>query len=257
MFFVSLTDPPQPALVRVIASRAVAQQRRVCGGDDGYLCLREHGAVPHGDRGPENMLLDSAVKGLLVSDQYRDAALEHLWTPLDQSRLRFALSRFASNFMIMAWANTFDVLRTSTVLDEEYDILYSSDTILRALFTAISRNLLISGTEKMEFEGVVLTSTPLPVTITTVAGLGWCNAVIMFNAERNELIRDYAITHAILVPAVPTRACPILPDNCSAKWLFYQCTIISRHEREDSGGHEAQLLEFYGDRGWVATTLIA
>ena len=40
--------------------------------------------------------------------------------------------------------------------------------------------------------------------------------------------------------------------------VLYQCTTISRHEREDSEDTSAQLLEFYGlTEGGVATTLIA
>ena len=134
--------------------------------------------------------------------------------PSIRADLRFALETACDQFHDhTAWANAFDVSSPNVhmALDEEYDILYSSGTTgipKGIIHSHLARNLLISGTEKMEFEGgVVLTSTPLysNTTITTWWPSVWVGAtqVIMrkFNAERaNELIRDYAITHAMLVP---------------------------------------------------------
>ena len=78
------------------------------------------------------MLLDSAVKGLFVSDQYRDAALEHFVDiPSIRADLRFALETACEQFHDhTTWANTFDAGSPNVhmALDEEYDILYSSGT---------------------------------------------------------------------------------------------------------------------------------
>ena len=84
-------------------------------------------ATPEAQR---NMLLDSAVKGLFVSDQYRDAALEHFVDiPSIRADLRFALETACEQFHDhTTWANTFDISSPNVhmALDEEYDILYSS-----------------------------------------------------------------------------------------------------------------------------------
>ena len=232
-------------------------------------------ATPEAQR---NMLLDSAVKGLFVSDQYRDAALEHFMDiPSIRADLRFALETACEQFHDhTTWANTFDISSPNVhmALDEEYDILYSSGTTgipKGIIHSHLARNLLISGTEKMEFEGgVVLTSTPLysNTTITTWWPSVWVGAtqVIMrkFNAERaNELIRDYAITHAMLVPVQYQRMWTSpnhSPDNWkSVKWLFSTSAPLSAVMKEKIlADTSAQLLEFYGlTEGGVATTLIA
>lgn len=226
----------------------------------------------------KNMLLDSAVKGLFVSDQYRDAALAHFMdVPTLRPDLRFALESACDQFRDhVAWAKTFETVSPGVhmALDEEYDILYSSGTTgipKGIIHSHLARNLLIAGTEKMEFEGgVVLTSTPLysNTTITTWWPSVWVGAtqVIMrkFNAERaNELIRDYAITHAMLVPVQYQRmwASPNhSPDNWkSVKWLFSTSAPLSAVMKEKIlADTSAQLLEFYGlTEGGVATTLIA
>ena len=80
----------------------------------------------------KNMLLDSAVKGLFVSDQYRDAALAHFMdVPTLRPDLRFALESACDQFRDhVAWAKTFETVSPGVhmALDEEYDILYSSGT---------------------------------------------------------------------------------------------------------------------------------
>ena len=110
-------------------------------------------AAPEAQR---NMLLDSAVKGLFVSDQYRDAALEcFMDIPSIRADLRFALETACEQFHDhVAWANTFDVSSPNVHMspDEEYDILYSSGTTgipKGIIHSHRARNLLISGTEKM------------------------------------------------------------------------------------------------------------
>ena len=225
-----------------------------------------------------NMLLDSSVKGLFISDQYRDAALEHFMDiPSIRVDLQFALETACEQFCDhVAWSNSFDVTSpdVSMAPEEEYDILYSSGTTgipKGIIHSHLARNLLISGTEKMEFEGgVVLTSTPLysNTTITTWWPSVWVGAtqIIMrkFNAERaNELIRSYSITHAMLVPVQYQRlwaSSNHSPDNWkSVKWLFSTSAPLSAVMKEKIlADTSAQLLEFYGlTEGGVATTLIA
>ena len=113
-----------------------------------------------------------------------------------------------------------------------------------------------------------MTTTTTTTTATAAATMTTRRAiqVIMrkFNAERaNELIRDYAITHAMLVPVQYQRmwASPNhSPDNWkSVKWLFSTSAPLSAVMKEKIlKDTSAQLLEFYGlTEGGVATTLIA
>ena len=93
----------------------------------------------------KNMLLDSAVKGLFVSDQYREAALEHFMDlPTVRCDLRFALETPCEIFTDhTSWAHQFvsDSPDVTMAPNEEYDILYSSGTTgtPRALSTVTSR----------------------------------------------------------------------------------------------------------------------
>ena len=232
-------------------------------------------ATPEAQR---NMLLDSAVKGLFVSDQYREAALTHFSDlPTIRDDLRFALEtscdRFADH---VTWAMQFSVDSPDVhmSLDEEYDILYSSGTTgtpKGIIHSHLARNLLISGTQTMAFdEAIVLTSTPLysNTTITTWWPSVWMGAtqVIMrkFNAERaNDLIAEYGITHAMLVPVQYQRmwtADNHSPDKwASVQWLFSTSAPLSAAMKEKIlRDTDAQLLEFYGlTEGGVATTLVA
>lgn len=232
-------------------------------------------ATPEAQR---NMLLDSAVKGLFVSDQYRDAALNHfmdLATIRDD--LRFALETPCERFTDhRAWATKYSTESPDThmSLDEEYDILYSSGTTgipKGIIHSHLARNLLISGTKTMAFEdAVVLTSTPLysNTTITTWWPSVWMGAtqVIMrkFNAEQaNDLIAQHGITHAMLVPVQYQRlwaAANHSPAKWeSVQWLFSTSAPLSAAMKEGVlRDTQAQLLEFYGlTEGGVATTLVA
>lgn len=232
-------------------------------------------ATPEAQR---NMLLDSAVKGLFVSDQYRASALAHFMDlPSIRGDLRFALETPCEQFPDhCAWAANFSVESPGVhmSLDEEYDILYSSGTTgtpKGIIHSHLARNLLISGTQTMAFdEAVVLTSTPLysNTTITTWWPSVWMGAtqVVMrkFNAERaNELIGEYGITHAMLVPVQYQRLWAA--DNhspemwASVQWLFSTSAPLSAAMKEKIlRDTDAQLLEFYGlTEGGVATTLVA
>ena len=135
----------------------------------------------------------------------------------------------------------------------------------------LARHLLISGTQAMDFEGAtVLTSTPLysNTTITTWWPSVWVGAtqIIMrkFNAEQaNELVRDYQVTHAMLVPVQYQRMWAA--DNHTAanwesvRWLLSTSAPLSAAMKEKIlADTDAQLLEFYGlTEGGVATTLVA
>lgn len=225
-----------------------------------------------------NMLEDSAVKGIFVSDQYRDAALEHfMGVESIRPELRFALETACDVFADhRAWANEFstDSPDIEQALDEEYDILYSSGTTgvpKGIIHSQLARNLLVAGTANMGFEGaVVLTSTPLysNTTITTWWPSVWQGAtqVIMrkFNAEEaNKLIPMYGVTHAMLVPVQYQRlwaATNHSPDNwATVNWLFSTSAPLSAAMKERIlADTPAQLLEFYGlTEGGVATTLVA
>ena len=232
-------------------------------------------ATPEAQR---NMLADSAVKGLFVSDDYREAALDQfLDLPSIRCELRFALESACDVFSDhWVWAGQFPAVSPNIqmALDEEYDILYSSGTTgmpKGIIHSHLARHLLISGTQAMDFEGAtVLTSTPLysNTTITTWWPSVWVGAtqIIMrkFNAERaNELVRDYEVTHAMLVPVQYQRMWAA--DNHTAanwksvRWLLSTSAPLSAAMKEKIlADTEAQLLEFYGlTEGGVATTLVA
>ena len=232
-------------------------------------------ATPQAQR---NMLLDSAVKGLFVSDQYRDAALRHFMDlPTIRHELRFAMETPCEQFADhLAWAAEFSIESPDIhmALDEEYDILYSSGTTgtpKGIIHSHLARNLLISGTQTMAFdEAVVLTSTPMysNTTITTWWPSVWMGAtqVIMrkFNAEQaNELIAQHGITHAMLVPVQYQRlwaAANHSPEKWgSVQWLFSTSAPLSAEMKQKVlRDTQAQLLEFYGlTEGGVATTLVA
>ena len=226
----------------------------------------------------KNMLLDSAVKGLFVSDQYREAALEHFMDlPTVRCDLRFALETPCETFTDhTSWAHQFasDSPDVTMATNEEYDILYSSGTTgtpKGIIHSHLARNLLISGTQTMAFEGGrVLISTPLysNTTITTWWPSVWVGAtqVIMrkFNADRaNVLMRDRQITHAMLVPVQYQRmwaASNHTSENWqSVQWLFSTSAPLSEEMKQKIlTDTDAQLLEFYGlTEGGVATTLVA
>jgi long-chain acyl-CoA synthetase len=232
-------------------------------------------ATPEAQR---NMLADSAVKGLFVSDDYREAALDQfLDLPSIRSELRFALESACDVFSDhWVWAGQFPTASPNIqmALDEEYDILYSSGTTgmpKGIIHSHLARHLLISGTQAMDFEGAtVLTSTPLysNTTITTWWPSVWVGAtqIIMrkFNAEQaNELVRDYQVTHAMLVPVQYQRMWAA--DNHTAanwesvRWLLSTSAPLSAAMKEKIlADTDAQLLEFYGlTEGGVATTLVA
>ena len=232
-------------------------------------------ATPQAQR---NMLLDSAVKGLFVSDQYRDAALRHFMDlPTIRHELRFAMETPCEQFADhLAWAAEFSIESPDIhmALDEEYDILYSSGTTgtpKGIIHSHLARNLLISGTQTMAFDdAVVLTSTPMysNTTITTWWPSVWMGAtqVIMrkFNAEQaNELIAQHGITHAMLVPVQYQRlwaAANHSPEKWgSVQWLFSTSAPLSAEMKQKVlRDTQAQLLEFYGlTEGGVATTLVA
>ena len=232
-------------------------------------------ATPEAQR---NMLLDSEVKGLFVSDQYRDAALTNFLTlPSISKALRFALETPCEQFAdYHLWAEAFSSESPDVhmELDEEYDILYSSGTTgipKGIIHSHLARNLLISGTQSMAFdEAVVLTSTPLysNTTITTWWPSVWMGAtqVIMrkFNAERaNALIAEYGVTHAMLVPVQYQRMWAAenhRPENWrSVQWLLSTSAPLSAEmKKKILRDTQAQLLEFYGlTEGGVATTLVA
>ena len=226
----------------------------------------------------KNMLLDSAVKGLFVSDQYREAALEHFMDlPTVRCDLRFALETPCETFTDhTSWAHQFasDSPDVTMATNEEYDILYSSGTTgtpKGIIHSHLARNLLISGTQTMAFErGRVLVSTPLysNTTITTWWPSVWVGAtqVIMrkFNADRaNVLMRERQITHAMLVPVQYQRmwaASNHTSENWqSVQWLFSTSAPLSEEMKQKIlTDTDAQLLEFYGlTEGGVATTLVA
>jgi acyl-CoA synthetase (AMP-forming)/AMP-acid ligase II len=129
----------------------------------------------------------------------------------------------------------------------------------------------MAGTQAMDFEGAtVLTSTPLysNTTITTWWPSVWVGAtqIIMrkFNAERaNELIRDYQVTHAMLVPVQYQRMWAAENHTSanwtSVRWLLSTSAPLSAAMKEKIlADTDAQLLEFYGlTEGGVATTLVA
>ncbi|MDA8662113.1 acyl--CoA ligase [Luminiphilus sp.] len=232
-------------------------------------------ATPEAQR---NMLADSAVKGLFVSDDYREAALDQfLDLPSIRCELRFALESACDVFSDhWVWAGQFPAVSPNIqmALDEEYDILYSSGTTgmpKGIIHSHLARHLLISGTQAMDFEGAtVLTSTPLysNTTITTWWPSVWVGAtqIIMrkFNAEQaNELVRDYQVTHAMLVPVQYQRMWAA--DNHTAanwksvRWLLSTSAPLSAAMKEKIlADTDAQLLEFYGlTEGGVATTLVA
>ena len=108
------------------------------------------------------------------------------------------------------------------------------------------------------------TRTPqLPLVAVSLDG---ATQVIMrkFNAERaNDLIAEYGITHAMLVPVQYQRmwtADNHSPDKwASVQWLFSTSAPLSAAMKEKIlRDTDAQLLEFYGlTEGGVATTLVA
>ena len=224
------------------------------------------------------MLADSAIKGLFVSDDYREAALAYfLDVPSIRPDLRFALETACDHWRDhRQWADQFSVTSPNVHMtpDEEYDILYSSGTTgtpKGIIHSHLARHLLIAGTQTMAFEeATVLTSTPLysNTTITTWWPAVWSGAtqVIMrkFNADQaNRLIREYGVTHAMLVPVQYQRMWAASSHSStnwrSVKWLFSTSAPLSVSLKEKIlADTDAQLLEFYGlTEGGVATTLVA
>ncbi len=224
------------------------------------------------------MLVDSEIKGLFVSDEYQEVALEFFINiPSLRQDLCFGLEFESQKFAALSsFTSLYPASNPGILLqaDDEFDILYSSGTTgapKGVIHSHLARYRIIEGVKALSFDSAkVLISTPLysNTTMATWWPSVWHGAtmVIMrkFNAiSATDLVFQMQITHAIFVPVQYQRLWSVdgfSPTNwVSMKWFMSTSAPLSVElKKAIIKDTSAELLEFYGlTEGGVATTLVA